>query len=183
MDKIKITPNKSSEKDFFLKFLYCYVWTGSVLGCIFLVSSALGGGSLFNFKYLFLFLACCIPVSIFFAFMIEKFGSVLGSSLMGISGRKYSASEKHAGDMTQARLRKSKGDFKEALLIINEIIRQSPKYPEALLLKAQISWEGYKNRELALRNLDRALEYADKDDPVRKWATNYYHKIKTSHES
>ena len=63
-------------------------------------------------------------------------------------------------------------------MIINEVIEKDPEFPEALLLKAQIAWEGYKNKELARRNLDMILELVADDDPMRKWAVNYYHDMK-----
>lgn len=79
--------------------------------------------------------------------------------------------------MAKARFSKSKGQFKEALIIINGVLEKNPKLPDALLLKAQIVWEGYGNKELALRNLDKIIEQGQDDAPVHRWAVNYYHEV------
>ena len=48
-----------------------------------------------------------------------------------------------AGELVKARLLKASDRFDEALEIISRTLDRLPDYPEALLLKAQILWEGY----------------------------------------
>ena len=80
--------------------------------------------------------------------------------------------------MAKARFSKGRKQFREALIIVNEILEKYPNFPEALLLKAQIVWEGYDNKELALRNLDMVMELVRDDAPIHRWALNYYHEVK-----
>ena len=173
MVKIKINLNKAKERSFLFRFLFCFLWCTAVLFIIY----AGVGGQLFTFKHLIIFVLCCIPVSIAYAVVIEKFGSSLSALMSGWSHRKIPSREQYSADLAKARFSKSRGQFREALMIINEVIEKDPEFPEALLLKAQIAWEGYKNKELARRNLDMILELVEDDDPMRKWAVNYYHDI------
>ena len=128
-------------------------------------------------KHFIIFIICGIPISILYAYIVEKFGSGLGNLLLGWSSRQVNLEEQLSADLAKARFSKGRGRFREALLLINEILERHPDFPEARLLKAQIMWEGFHNRELALRNLDRVMELVKEDNPIHRWAVNYYHEV------
>jgi len=175
MNKFKITPKKEIKSIFILRGLYCFLWSLAVLFTIYFITSAISGGQHFTLKHVFIFLLCSIPFSIIYAFAVEKLGSRLGGT--GRSNRKVTPRELHSADLAKARFSKAKGQFKEALNIINEVVEKDPEFPDALLLKAQILWEGFENRELALKYLNKVIELVQEDDLIRRWAVNYYHEI------
>ncbi len=174
MLKFKIKPNKARDYPFFFRVLYCFLWCTAVLSIIYSFSSAMGGGKLFTFKHFFIFLLCCIPLSIIYAIIIEKFGNRLSVLMSGWSDRKIPQREQYSADLANARFSKSRGDFSKALVIINEVIENNPEFPDALFLKAQIEWEGFKSSTLARKNLDKAIELVKDDDPLRRLIANYY---------
>jgi len=53
-------------------------------------------------------------------------------------------------------------------------LEKDPEFPEAIFLKAQIEWEGFKSGSLARKNLDKVLELVKDDEPFRKRVSNYY---------
>lgn len=174
MNKFRITPNKEIKSLFLYRFLYGLLWSAAAIFTIYFITSAISGGGYFTLKHAFIFLLCCIPLSFIYAFTVEKFASFLA----GGPNRKIPPREQLSADMAKAKFSKAKGQFKEALIIINEVLENDPKFPEALLLKAQILWEGFENGELALRNLDKVVELVQDNDPIHRWAVNYYHEIK-----
>jgi hypothetical protein len=170
MTKIQIKPNKAKERSFFFRFLFCFLWCTAAL----LIIYAGIGGRLFTFDHLIIFVICCIPLSIFYALIVEKLGSGLGGLMSGWTNRKIPTREQYSADLAKARFSKSRGEFSNALIIINEVLEKDPEYPEALFLKAQIEWEGFKSGSLARKNLDKVLELVKDDEPFRKRVSNYY---------
>jgi hypothetical protein len=170
MTNIQIKPNKARERSFLFRFLYCFLWCTAVLFIIF----AAVGGRLFTFNHLIIFVICCIPLSILYAILVEKLGTGLFSLLSGWSDRKSPARETYSADIAKVRFSKSRGEFSNALLIINEVLEKDPEFPEAIFLKAQIEWEGFKSGSLARENLDKVLELVKDDEPFRKRVSNYY---------
>jgi hypothetical protein len=170
MTKIQIKPNKAKERSFFFRFLFCFLWCTAALFIIYISV----GGRLFTFDHLIIFILCCIPLSIFYALIVEKLGSGVFGLLTGWSDRKIPARETYSADISKARFSKSRGEFSNALVIINEVLEKDPEYPEAIFLKAQIEWEGFKSGSLARKNLDKVLELVKDDEPFRKRVSNYY---------
>lgn len=144
------------------------------LGIIYSVTQ----GQIFMKKHFIIFLLCAIPLSVLYAYAVEKLGSGLGNLLLGWSSKQVNLEEQFSADLARARFSKGRKQFREAVLIVNEILEKHPDFPEARLLKAQIVWEGLDNKELALRNLDRVMELVPDKDPMHRWALNYYHEVK-----
>ena len=136
------------------------------------------GGVLFTGKHLKIFTLCAIPLSFIYALAVEKLGSGLVNFIFAWGSGKTSLSEQLSADLARAKFSKGRKQFKEAILIVNEILEKHPNFPEARLLKAQIVWEGFDNKELALRNLDKVMELVKDDNPIHRWALNYYHEVK-----
>ena len=90
------------------------------------------------------------------------------------SAKKIPLKEQYSADIARARFCKSRKEYSEALNIINEILENIPDFPEALFLKAQILWEGFKNSKETSAALDRVLELVKDDEPFRKMVSNYY---------
>jgi tetratricopeptide (TPR) repeat protein len=174
MVKFSIRPNKSKKTSFLLRVLYCFLWCAAVLFCIYFISYGLSGGQLFTFDHLIIFILCCIPLSIIYALTVEKLGTGLFALLPGWSNKKIPLIEQYTADISKARFSKSMGKYSEALEIINEVLEKIPDFPEAIFLKAQIEWEGFKSGDLARKNLDKALELVKDDEPFRKRVANYY---------
>jgi hypothetical protein len=174
MTKIQIKPNKSRERSFLFRVLFCFLLCAAALSIMYSFSAALGGGRLFTFNHLIIFILCCIPLSIIYALIVEKLGTGLFGLLTGWSDRKIPEKEIYSADLAKARFSKSRGEFSNALVTINEVLEKEPEHPEALFLKAQIEWEGFKSGDLARKNLDKLLELVKDDEPFRKRVANYY---------
>jgi hypothetical protein len=71
-------------------------------------------------------------------FLIERLGSSGANLLYGKRKPIYTDTEKFEGPLNQARHLKSKQDYLNAFKIVDEVLGQAPKLPEALYLKAQI---------------------------------------------
>jgi len=77
-----------------------------------------------------------------------------------ISGRReavWTTREQLQGLLSQARFNKDNGDYTVAFNYINQVLQQDPDFPEALLLKAQILWEGFSCADVALQFLEKVL--------------------------
>jgi hypothetical protein len=73
-------------------------------------------------------------------------------------------------NMNQARYLKRSGDYANALKTINLIIRIDPDFPEALLLKAQILWEGFENHRAANPLIGQVLMTTSKEEALHQSA-------------
>lgn len=107
-------------------------------------------------------------------------GSVGGAAggLYGGPKANWSLSESLIADLDIARRSKMNKNFKQALAQIDDILNQAPDYPDALFLKAQILWEGFKDpgkSRMCLRKVLNAVP--DKDQPLNRWASSLYTEI------
>lgn len=179
MNKFSIKPKKEINKAFIIRAILCFLICSFGLSTIYIMVLAFpkSGENPFIFKYLLIFILCVIPLSFLYAFTVERLGSFLGVTLSGWTTRKIPPREQLSADLAKARFCKGKGQFREAIIIISEVLEKDPEFPDALLLKAQILWEGFENRALALENLDKAMALVKDDDPIYRWALNYYHEI------
>ena len=170
MTEISIKKKKERNLVLFLNFLRCFI-VG--FGALFIIFMSTGGG-LFTFKHVLIFSAFCIPLSILYVYVVEKFGSGLGT-LIGWSSRKVSPREAFSADLARARHSKGAGRFEEALGIINEVLDKDPDFPDALYLKATILWEGFKKRQQSTTCLKKVMELVENHETLHQWASTYYH--------
>jgi len=64
-------------------------------------------------------------------------------------------------------------EYDQALKAVNNILNRDPEFSEALFIKAQILWEGFKNSAAAKGNLKKIIEIKkDKNEPFYRWASN-----------
>ncbi len=84
------------------------------------------------------------------------------------------AHDQLAGELVKARLMKASGRYDEALEVMNNTLKRVPDYPEALLLKAQILWEGYYNYPSAKTCLQKVIKQkkfrSEKDKTIYRWS-------------
>jgi hypothetical protein len=82
------------------------------------------------------------------------------------------------GSLNQARFHKTSHRYDLALACINEVLAADSDFPEALFLKAQILWEGYRDAaaaNLCLIHLMKAQP--DKAADFHRWAVSLYKEI------
>jgi len=87
-------------------------------------------------------------------------GSIGGSAVDMLYGRRrglWSLREQLEGPLRQARTEFEAEMFDQALKVVNQVITKDPQYPEALVLKGQILWEGFHNAETSKPYLLRAM--------------------------
>jgi tetratricopeptide (TPR) repeat protein len=87
-------------------------------------------------------------------------GSIGGLAVDLLYGRRrglWSLREQLEGPLRQARTQFEAEQFEQALKTVNQIIEKDPKYPEALILKGQILWEGFHNAHTSKPYLLRAI--------------------------
>ena len=81
--------------------------------------------------------------------------------------------------MQQARYQKMQKEYGIALRKVNEILEMDPEFPEALFLKAQILWEGFRNSDAAVPYLEKIqMVVREEQSAVRRWACSLLEDIK-----
>lgn len=67
---------------------------------------------------------------------------------------------------------------------MNGILKKAPDLPEALYLKEQIIWEGYRKADDAKNILEKVLEVLpDKKETYHRWAQSLIEEISTRNAS
>ena len=130
-------------------------------------------------------LVFAIPGSFALAVMVELFAGTIGagsSNLLYGTGRSNRHScEQFAVTLNQARYQKMCNDFTEALITIDNVLVREPNFPEALLLKAQIIWDGFQDAVGAKQCLIEILKVEpNKKSPFHRWALSLHKEITAS---
>ena len=74
--------------------------------------------------------------------------------------------------MDKVRFFKTQRKFDQALTLVNDVLNQNPDFPEALYLKGQVLWEGFKNPWAAECCFSRVIELTEDKEPVHRWASS-----------
>ena len=144
-------------------------------------SLAIIGYFLFDFAGI----ALAFPVSFVVAICVQCFADHMASSyaefIYGSGKSTFTVRERLAANLSQARYHKMRKEYDQAIHLLDKTLCQDPEFPEALLLKAQIHWEGFQEGEEAkkcLLMLFRAMP--DKNAPPHRWGKELYRDISNS---
>ena len=86
-----------------------------------------------------------------------------------------------ANTLNQTRYQKMCKDFTGALITIDSVLAREPNFPEALLLKAQIIWEGFQGAVGAKQCLVEILKVEpNTKSPFHRWALSLHKEITAS---
>jgi len=160
-------------------FILAFLWffSASLLICIF------AGGPFLAFLIkggIFLVILAAAILSALVVSGADKAGGIF-TIMTGQRGRSIrTLREQLSGELTLGREEKKRGEYKEALLRMDAYLEQDPDFSEALLLKAQVLWEGLGLAEEARQVLLKIINTASKDDPAHAWARQIYQEIRRS---
>lgn len=130
-------------------------------------------------------LVFAIPGSFALAVLVEVLSDAIGAGssnlLYGMGRSDRNPREQFAGTLNQVRYHKICSDFPKALIAIEGVLARDPDFSEALLLKAQILWEGFKDGIGAKQCLINILQVdSDRKSPFHRWALALYKEISAS---
>jgi len=118
-------------------------------------------------------LVATIIVVVITSFMGRSAGMLYGGGRARISLR-----EQLEGELTTARVSKIEKRFEDALVAVENVLAKDPDFPDALLLKAQILWEGFTDAPAARSIVMKILHLeTDKTAPVYRWAGELYKEV------
>jgi tetratricopeptide (TPR) repeat protein len=104
-------------------------------------------------------------------------GSVVNTGL-GPTRNTMPVRKQLASDLNLVRCHKLCHRFDDALLAIEEVLVKDPDFVEALLLKAQILWEGFEDAKAARGCLLKILAVEPDEKAVfHRWALNMYKEL------
>jgi len=98
-----------------------------------------------------------LVISAVVMFLLDAAGGAASSLISGRREAVWTTREQVQGFLSQARFNKDNGDYTIAFNYVNKVLDKDPDYPEALMLKAQILWEGFSRADAAIRFLDKIL--------------------------
>ena len=117
-------------------------------------------------------------VSLFSVIISGLIGGGSVNLLYGTGRKNIDVRDQLSGTMSQARCHKMSQDYDRALTFVEEVLDKDPDYPEALFLKAQILWEGFKDSNGAKGCLCQAIELVpNKHEPIHRWAFQFLSEI------
>lgn len=106
----------------------------------------------------------------------ERIGGTAGK-LYGGKKPKWSLQERFSADLSRARVQKMDKKYDNALIIVEKILAQQSDFNEALLLKAQILSEGFRETQEAKKCLVKILQTEPKDTSLCRWAESLYKEL------
>lgn len=101
---------------------------------------------------------------------IKKMVAMLGNTPSKGHTMRKSLRDELQHNIHQASYLKRSGDYQNALNTANLILKIDPDFPEALLLKAQILWEGFQNEKAASAIVGQVLMMTRKADAIHQRA-------------
>jgi len=111
-----------------------------------------------------------LSISAVIMFMMDKASSAASNLLSGRREAVWTTREQVQGYLSQARFNKDNQNYTEAFSFANKVLEKDPDYAEALLLKAQILWEGFGRADAAVRFLEKSLSLNDGDSMLQSQA-------------
>lgn len=110
---------------------------------------------------------CAVPATLIDWFS-EKMGAA--ASILYRGPQECSSIAQYRGNITRARVLRTKGSYAEALVLIDEYLEKAPGASEALFLKAQTLLDSSGNLNQAKLCLDTIIKENSPDDPYCRWA-------------
>ena len=145
-----------------------------------LVPSLFIGGVLsmvVGYKAIIIGIVLSAILPILMMFFSDRLGGISSILYKGGQG-KWSIEEKFESEMAKVRHLKMNYNFDAALETVNSILDQIPDYPEAMLLKAQILWDGFENYAGAKACLKKISDMNALDGkPIKQWASSLSEEI------
>ena len=123
-----------------------------------------------------------LTVSALAVFAVELLSGGIGDGSVNIlygTGRlDRTMRDQFIGTLSQARFHKMSQRHDLALGCVDEVLAAAPNYIEALFLKAQILWEGYRDSIGAKHCLLHVIKVEpDKEAPFHRWSLALYKEI------
>ena len=123
-----------------------------------------------------------LTVSFLAVFAVELLSGGIGNGSVNIlygTGRlDRTMRDQFIGTLSQARFHKMSQRHDLALGCVDEVLAAAPNYIEALFLKAQILWEGYRDSAAAKKCLIHVIKVEpDKEAPFHRWSLALYKEI------
>ena len=104
------------------------------------------------------------------------------NKLSGPGRSTISVRQQLAADLNVVRYHKLCHRFDDALIKIEEVLAKDPDFAEALLLKAQILWEGFEDCKAARECLLKIMAVEPDEKAVfHRWALNFYEELSNGH--
>jgi tetratricopeptide (TPR) repeat protein len=112
--------------------------------------------------------------------LIRRFTTSMGGAAGGLfSGREpqWTLREQLGADLSQARHMSQNERFDDALAKLNDILKKVPEFPEALLLKARILWDGRENLAAAKKCLRQVIAATPESGSLNREATEFFREL------
>ena len=172
----KLKPLKDIDSVAVSLFLKSLSWALPFLGLLGLIYGYKLAGILGALLGLFLSIISSIGAALITMFISNKIGEMAGFLYKGPKAN-WSFREQFEADLNQVRYHKMNKRFDQALLKVEEVLRKEPNFPDALLLKAGILWEGFDEPIEAKRCLKTILQITQKGDSYYTWASTLHEDI------
>ncbi|MBW2182072.1 MAG: hypothetical protein JRG81_17135 [Deltaproteobacteria bacterium] len=175
----KFKPIKDQDTVARTQFILALVRVLVPLGLVgFIYGYVLGGnwGSLIGFL---LGAILSVPASLLVMIISDRAGTVAGALYRGPKAN-WAIRDQLEGVLNQVRYHKMQNNFDLAFLKVEEVLAKDPKFPDALLLKTQILWEGFDDAIEAKRCLETIITTTPKTDKYHLWASTLYADIVTA---
>ena len=117
-----------------------------------------------------------IPASMIVMIISDRAGTTAGALYRGPKAN-WTIRDQLGGVLNQVRYHKMQNNFDQAFLKVEEALAKDPNFPDALLLKAQILWEGFDDAIEAKRCLEIIIKTTSKPENRHLWASTLYAEI------
>lgn len=120
-----------------------------------------------------------LAISAIIMFLMDAVSGTASDLLSGRREAVWTIREQVQGSLSQARFNKENRDYPAALSFVNKVLERDPDFTDALLLKAQILWEGFGQSHAAIQFLEKTLSLKDGNNMLQSQALLLHSDLKT----
>lgn len=118
----------------------------------------------------------CTIIALSAVYLAGGIGGVVGK-FYGGRDPIWNVQERYSAELSRTRVQKMKGNHKDALMIIETVLAGQPDFNEALLLKAQILAEGFRDNQEAKKCLTKIFQTEPKYTQLFQWSETLYREL------